>query len=371
MDNTRNTHIPFTNITDAAFNNSYAVDVLIISATSCSLSILGGIVIIATFIAMPNIRNFARKLVVSLTVADVISAAAYLVSVIRYVNKHVGIVDINEENILCKIQSFCTTYSSIVSFFLTSIIAIYIFDTVINEKDRLGTTAWLVIFNTISWIIPASLAASALAKDVLGSDETRTGGTGPWCWISTDADHKVMWMVMAGKGWEIACYLITVSLYVLLKVHLVLHHRRKKFHQIHVSLRDEDKNFLYVWFLLYILRMWGTIRFFLYVFRNPSEKEWYMKGLLRLQAFGDPGQAFCNFFLFCLLDKTVRTKLRHSLCCKTSKGSEDSNLLLPDHDDGNSVENINGDIHGYGSVSTTGSFRQFLNSSYSKPNRLC
>ena len=151
----------------------------------------------------------------------------------------------------------------------------------------------------------------------------------------------------------------------------VLHHRRKKFHQIHVSLRDEDKNFLYVWFLLYILRMWGTIRFFLYVFRNPSEKEWYMKGLLRLQAFGDPGQAFCNFFLFCLLDKTVRTKLRHSLCCKTSKGSEDSNLLLPDHDDGNSVENINGDIHGYGSVSTTGSFRQFLSSSYSKPNRLC
>ena len=156
MDNTRKTHIPFTNITDAAFNNSYAVDVLIISATSCSLSILGGMVIIATFIAMPNIRNCARKLVVSLTVADVLSAAAYLVSVIRYVNKHVGTVDIKEENILCKIQSFCTTYSSIVSFFLTSIIAIYIFDTVINEKDRLGTTAWLVTFNTISWIIPGT-----------------------------------------------------------------------------------------------------------------------------------------------------------------------------------------------------------------------
>ena len=62
---------------------------------------------------------------------------------------------------------------------------------------------------------------SALAKDVLGSDETRTGGTGPWCWISTNAKNQLMWMLVTGKGFEIACYLITMSLYALLKIHLV------------------------------------------------------------------------------------------------------------------------------------------------------
>ena len=70
-------------------------------------------------------------------------------------------------------------------------------------------------------VISGCIVVSALATDVLGSDETRTGGTGPWCWISTSADHQVFWMVITGKGWEIACYLITMSLYALLKIHLV------------------------------------------------------------------------------------------------------------------------------------------------------
>ena len=65
---------------------------------------------------------------------------------------------------------------------------------------------------------------AALVVGVLGSDETRTGGTGPWCWISTDADNQLMWMLITGKGWEIACYIITMSLYILLKVHLVRKH---------------------------------------------------------------------------------------------------------------------------------------------------
>ena len=134
---------------DGQYHPDYSVYVPVISAISCSLSILGGAIIFATFILIPEIRYYARKLVVCLTVADVISAAAYLVSVIRYAN-----TDNSEENVLCKIQSFCTTYSSIVSFCLTSIIAIYIFDTVVNKTDRLGSICWLVVFNVISWVIP-------------------------------------------------------------------------------------------------------------------------------------------------------------------------------------------------------------------------
>ena len=62
---------------------------------------------------------------------------------------------------------------------------------------------------------------TALANGALGSDKTKTGGTGPWCWISTSADYKIAWMFVTGKAWEIACYLVTTSLYVLLKVYLV------------------------------------------------------------------------------------------------------------------------------------------------------
>ena len=144
---------PWSNVTDT-FNNTYAVEVLAFSATSCCLSIIGGAVIFATFVALPEIRNFTRKLVICLTVADLITASAYLMSVIRYANIHKENVDLSEENIVCQVQSFFTTYSSLVSFFLTSLIAVYIFDTVVNRSDRLGTTKWLVVFNIMSWVIP-------------------------------------------------------------------------------------------------------------------------------------------------------------------------------------------------------------------------
>ena len=67
---------------------------------------------------------------------------------------------------------------------------------------------------------------------------------------------------------------------------------------------------MYVWLILYVLRLWGTIRFVLFIIHNVNYGGW----LLYLQAIGDPGQAFGNFVLFCVLDRTVRTKMLN--CCK-------------------------------------------------------
>ena len=104
---------PAINITNTS-SHAYTVDVLILSATSCSLSIVGGIVILASCLLIPEIRNFTRKLVVCLTVADLITASAYLLSVVRYVNLYKAIEDVDEEVVLCTVQSFFTTFSSVV-----------------------------------------------------------------------------------------------------------------------------------------------------------------------------------------------------------------------------------------------------------------
>ena len=61
----------------------------------------------------------------------------------------------------------------------------------------------------------------AMTYDVLGGDATPTAATGPWCWIAENAKNGTMWRFVTGKGWEISCYLITTSLYVLLKFHIV------------------------------------------------------------------------------------------------------------------------------------------------------
>ena len=114
----------------------------------------------------------------------------------------------------------------------------------------------------------------------------------------------------------------------------LLCHRRERFHQIHISLRNEDQNFLYVWFLLYTLRVWGTVRFFLFITIDPEEETKYMDVLLRLQALGDPAQAFGNCILFCFLDKTVFEKIKRFIC-PTYRRPESERLLSssPSRDD--------------------------------------
>lgn len=84
--------------------------------------------------------------------------------------------------------------------------------------------------------------------------------------------------------------------------------------------------------MLYVLRVWGTLKFLLRFRLHPSGEEDYMYALLYLQALGDPAQAFCNFLLFCVFDKTVRTKMIQKMkCSKTTfeeaEDEEDIRLL--------------------------------------------
>ena len=156
MEFTGTIYVPPTNLSDAnSTTYIYPLITLALSVSSSALSIIGGLVIIVTFILLPEIRNFTRQLVFCLTVADVLTASGIFMSVIRYFNMHNEVVrNYQVEKGLCKAQSTLTTLSSLVSFFLTSIIAIYICDTVTNQSDRLNKRRWLIFFNLISWILP-------------------------------------------------------------------------------------------------------------------------------------------------------------------------------------------------------------------------
>ena len=145
---------------------------LALSATSCFLSILGGLLIIATFLAIPEIRNFTRKLMVCLTIADLLTATGYSVSIVRNFGEHFTANNGNGthgnipygNDTLCTIQGTLTTFSSLASFFLTSITAIYIFDTVIHRQDRVGMNAWLLVINMLSWGLPGKKWSLTLPK---------------------------------------------------------------------------------------------------------------------------------------------------------------------------------------------------------------
>ena len=74
-----------------------------------------------------------------------------------------------------------------------------------------------------------------------------------------------------------------------------------------------------------------------------------MYALLYLQALGDPAQAFCNFLLFCVFDKTVRTEMLKKVfsCCQERNDSPEAEEQFLLQDSGSHEVNT---CNGYGST---------------------
>lgn len=230
----------FSNVSNSNVTSSSSVSVAL-STTSCCLSIFGAFAIFGTYYFIPEIRNTTRKLLLCLTVADFLTAAGYLISSIAYFN--------NTEESVCEVQSFITTYSSLVSFFLTVAVEIHICVSVLTGGNRTSSTRFVIAANLVGWLVPATVVCAAQVQHKLGLTNTSVG-TGPWCWIKDDPDARV-WRYITGKGWEFQCYIYTISMYILLKFYIYLKHRHRSLLDINSNLREDDRNFLYVWFVLY------------------------------------------------------------------------------------------------------------------------
>jgi len=74
--------------------------------------------------------------------------------------------------------------------------------------------------------ISAIIVCVALYERMLGQapGESLTIGTGSWCWVKClddDPNKTMIYMLVTGKGFEILCYLLSATFYVLLKFKLV------------------------------------------------------------------------------------------------------------------------------------------------------
>ena len=109
-------------------------------------------------------------------------------------------------------------------------------------------------------------------------------------------------------------------------------YKYKHFSAITPRLRNEDKNFLFVWLIIYLLKLWGMTRFFITTYapaetlRDPHMAA-FLEFLLNIQSYGASGQAFWNCILFCFCDRTVRKEMMRWM-----KGNNEENELLLPHD---------------------------------------
>lgn len=154
------TTYPYINVTTAFCKTVIPYYTLSLTILSCLLSVFGSVVIIITYINIPRIQNFTRKLLLSLTVADLFTAVGNSMGSIRYLalrSEVDGCELVLQSDNTCVIQSFITTFSSMASFFWTSVIAFHIYMQIKNGSSRLRTGLMLIGYQVLCWGIPGNV----------------------------------------------------------------------------------------------------------------------------------------------------------------------------------------------------------------------
>ncbi|MGH0135928.1 UNVERIFIED_CONTAM: hypothetical protein FKN15_059144 [Acipenser sinensis] len=117
---------------------------------SCFLSFLGSCLIIFTYMLWADLRTKPRKLLVFLSVADLLSAVSYFYGVLR---------DFDSDSWDCVLQGSVSTFANTSSFFWTVAVAIYLYIFIVRSDQRTanGLLLWFHIIRklTINLVTPA------------------------------------------------------------------------------------------------------------------------------------------------------------------------------------------------------------------------
>ena len=94
--------------------------------------------------------------------------------------------------------------------------AVYLYISMTRKLPRVAERL-MVVFHLLGWGVPAIIVSIAVATSKLGNNHDVVSSG--WCWVDTtmDWDQQLLWMLLAGKGWEMAAYVIITVLYVLVK----------------------------------------------------------------------------------------------------------------------------------------------------------
>ncbi|XP_027699725.1 G-protein coupled receptor 157 isoform X1 [Vombatus ursinus] len=281
----------------------------IVVLLSCVLSFLGSSLLIGTHALWPDLRSRARQLLLFLSLADLLSAASYFYGVLQ---------DFQDTTWDCVVQGALSTFANTSSFFWTVAIAIYLYVTIVrSSQGPWAGTRLLYCFHLISWGIPLAITAAAVALKKIGYDASDVSVG--WCWVNIEVEDRLLWMLLAGKVWEMLAYLVLPVLYILIRKHIsraraALSEYRPLLAEMHACQHRTavaDKKLILIPLIFICLRVWSTVRFILTLCNSPAVQT---PVLVVLHGIGNTFQGGANCIMFVLCTQAVRARL-FSLCC--------------------------------------------------------
>ncbi|XP_028343679.1 solute carrier family 2, facilitated glucose transporter member 5 isoform X9 [Physeter macrocephalus] len=176
---------------------------------SCALSALGSGLLVATHALWPDLRSRARRLLLFLSLADLLSAVSYFYGVLQ---------DFEGPSWDCVLQGALSTFANTSSFFWTVAIALYLYLSIVRTSRGPGDGRLLWAFHVVSWGVPLVITVAAVALKKIGYDASDVSVG--WCWVDLEAEDRVLWLLLTGKAWELLAYVTLPVLYLLIRKHI-------------------------------------------------------------------------------------------------------------------------------------------------------
>uniref|UniRef100_A0A287AEG7 G protein-coupled receptor 157 n=1 Tax=Sus scrofa TaxID=9823 RepID=A0A287AEG7_PIG len=284
----------------------------IVVLLSCVLSALGSGLLVATHALWPDLRSRARRLLLFLSLADLLSATSYFYGVLR---------DFEGPSWDCVLQGALSTFANTSSFFWTVAIALYLYLSIVRTVRGQGASRLFWAFHIVSWgPLAITMAAVALKKIGYDASDVSVG----WCWINLEAEDYVLWMLLTGKLWEMLAYIMLPLLYLLVRKHISRAHEAlseyrptiSETHQLRGRSSVADKKLVLIPLIFICLRVWSTVRFVLTLCGSPAVQ---VPVLVVLHGVGNTFQGGANCIMFALCTQAVRTRLLQVCCCCSSQ----------------------------------------------------
>ncbi|OMJ77238.1 hypothetical protein SteCoe_23236 [Stentor coeruleus] len=144
--------------------DSERLTIYYINVVSNSLSILGNIFICAVYFKFQNLRTFPFKLVLILSIFDILNSIGFLIP--TYSSE--------DSDLTCKIQSLVLNFSTLASVLWAVIIAFCLYYIIVKSR--------LYIENYIKYYIGSVVIICSIVSAVPFITDTY-GATAGWCWI--------------------------------------------------------------------------------------------------------------------------------------------------------------------------------------------
>ena len=201
--------------------------ILDIGVSPAYISLVSGIwscvlspVILIAYAAFEEMRQSkAQKLIAMLALADMVSAMSYVIGGLNFLMHYNADSGCQDFRTVCTTQGFLNVWSSISTYFFTSVLAFHFLLTVSQGsnfgqklKRRFGWITAGPVYVFVGWMLTFVIATIFLLSNRLGYS---TYAASTWCYISFDEKkghidaEVIVAMVFGGQVWEMLAFFVT------------------------------------------------------------------------------------------------------------------------------------------------------------------